>query len=92
LPPIVKTIDNIIPIETAVIVEPTPPPIIPKPEPEPEPKPQPLPEPTPTPTIEPPVYSSGGGGGGGSRSYYEEGRGFGGQSDIVDRESIQNIL
>jgi hypothetical protein len=57
----------------------------------PEPTPAPVIE-EPTPAIEPPVYGGGGGGGGGGRSYYEEGRGFGGQADIVDRESIQNFM
>jgi hypothetical protein len=99
LPPIIKTIDRIVAIEPTVIPQPTPSPVFPKPEPQPEPTPQPLPEPTPnpvieepTPAVEPPVYGGGGGGGGGSRSYYEEGRGFGGQADIVDRESIQNFM
>jgi hypothetical protein len=99
LPPIIKVLDKIVAVEPDVIPAPIAPPIIPTPEPEPEPRPQPLPEPTPapvieepTPAIEPPVYGGGGGGGGGGRSYYEEGRGFGGQADIVDRESIQNFM
>jgi hypothetical protein len=99
LPPIIKVLDKIVAVEPDVIPAPIAPPIIPTPEPEPEPRPQPLPEPTPapvieepTPAVEPPVYGGGGGGGGGSRSYYEEGRGFGGQADIVDRESIQNFM
>ena len=77
--------------------------MIPTPEPQPEPTPQPFPEPTPNPRIEQPepiieqpfieqpVYSGGGGGGGG-RDFYETGRAFGGDTDIVDRESIQNLL
>ena len=99
LPPIVSVIDNIITIEPDVILQPTPAPVLPKTAVEPEPSPQPLPEPTPNPiieqpapVIEQPVYSGGGGGGAGGRSYYEEGRGFGGQADIVDRESIQNFM
>lgn len=99
LPPIIKVLDKIVAVEPDVLPAPIAPPIIPTPEPEPEPRPQPLPEPTPapiieepTPAVEPPVYGGGGGGGGGSRSYYEEGRGFGGQADIVDRESIQNFM
>ena len=97
LDPIIKIRDVIVPIETPVVI--TPAPVIPKEEPQPEPTPQPLPEPTPNPiieqpapVIEQPVYSGGGGGGAGGRSYYEEGRGFGGQADIVDRESIQNFM
>jgi hypothetical protein len=97
LEPIVRIVDVIVPIETPVVI--TPAPVIPKEEPQPEPTPQPLPEPTPNPiieqpapVIEQPVYSGGGGGGAGGRSYYEEGRGFGGQADIVDRESIQNFM
>jgi hypothetical protein len=97
LDPIVRIVDVIVPIETPVVI--TPAPVIPKEEPQPEPTPQPLPEPTPNPiieqpapVIEQPVYSGGGGGGAGGRSYYEEGRGFGGQADIVDRESIQNFM
>jgi hypothetical protein len=97
LEPIVRIVDVIVPIETPVVI--TPSPVIPKEEPQPEPTPQPLPEPTPNPiieqpapVIEQPVYSGGGGGGAGGRSYYEEGRGFGGQADIVDRESIQNFM
>jgi hypothetical protein len=97
LEPIVRIVDVIVPIETPVVI--TPAPVIPKEEPQPEPAPQPLPEPTPNPiieqpapVIEQPVYSGGGGGGAGGRSYYEEGRGFGGQADIVDRESIQNFM
>lgn len=99
LPPIIKTIDKVITIEPAVIPQPSPAPVFPEPEPQPEPTPQPLPEPTPSPKIEvpepapeQPAYGGGGGGGAGGRSYYEEGRGFGGQADIVDRESIQNFM
>jgi hypothetical protein len=105
LPPIIKTIDRVVTIEPVVIDRPTPAPIIPTPEPQPEPTPQPFPEPTPnpkieqpepfieqpTPFIEQPAYSGGGGGGGG-RDFYETGRAFGGDTDIVDRESIQNLL
>jgi hypothetical protein len=49
----------------------------------------------PTESVEPistPSYGGGGGGGGYVKDYYEQGRGFGGQADIVDRESIQNLL
>jgi hypothetical protein len=87
LPPIVKTITKEVKIEPPVI-QPTPTPTIP-PEPAVEP---PVVAPTiETPVVNPPPLSRGGGGGGGSRSYYEAGRGFGGQPDIVDRDSIQNI-
>ena len=100
LDPIVKVVDRIVAVEPAVIPQPTPPPVIPQPEPQPEPSPKPLPEPTPNPVIEEPapiieqpVYSGGGGGGGGYISdYYEAGRAFGGDRDIVDRESIQNFM
>ena len=99
LPPIIKRFDKVITIEPTVIPQPTPAPVFPEPDPQPEPTPQPLPEPTPSPKIEvpepapeQPAYGGGGGGGAGGRSYYEEGRGFGGQADIVDRESIQNFM
>ena len=103
LPPIIKIQDVIIPIESDILIKRNPSPVIPTPEPQPEPTPQPFPEPTPNPRIEQPepiieqpfieqpVYSGGGGGGGG-RDFYETGRAFGGDTDIVDRESIQNLL
>ena len=103
LPPIIKIQDVIIPIEPNILIKRNPSPVIPTPEPQPEPTPQPFPEPTPNPRIEQPepiieqpfieqpVYSGGGGGGGG-RDFYETGRAFGGDTDIVDRESIQNLL
>jgi hypothetical protein len=87
LPPIVKTITKEVKIEPPV-KQPTPTPTIP---PEPVVKPPVVAPTIETPVVNPPSPSRGGGGGGGSRSYYEAGRGFGGQPDIVDRDSIQNI-
>lgn len=78
LPPITTTVEKQI---TLPVVENTPPPVIEVIEPKIEP-----------PVIAPPSVGGGGGGGGGSRSYFEEDRGFGGQSNIVDRESVQNFM
>ncbi len=88
LPPITTVIEKEVVIETPT-AEPTPPPT-PTPPQVVEP-PKTAPEPS-TPTTPTTPSLGGGGGGGGSRAYYEEGRGFGGQADIVDRESIQNIM
>ena len=88
LPPIETIVEKKITIEPPTIIQPAP-----LPDPEPVIEPPQISTP-PVPDVIPPQVSqpSGGGGGGGYvKDYYEQGRGFGGQLDIIDRESIQNL-